>query len=107
LLLCIGYISVYAWQVLGESRQLAEALAATEIVLSREQHLIQLDGLAAAAAHELGTPLSTIALVARELQKALGPNSPHAEDVKLLREQAQRCRQIMGKLSALPAEGAP
>jgi two-component system sensor histidine kinase RegB len=107
LLLCIGYISVYAWQVLEESRQLAEALAATEIVLSREQHLIQLDGLAAAAAHELGTPLSTIALVARELQKALGPDSPHAEDLKLLREQAQRCGDILGKLTQLPGGGEP
>src|SRR5262249_58302697 len=91
LLLCIGYISVYAWQIIEESRQLAEALAATEIVLTREQHLVQLDGLAAAAAHELGTPLSTIALVARELQKALGPDSRHADDVKLLRDQLHRC----------------
>jgi two-component system sensor histidine kinase RegB len=107
LLLCIGYISVYAWQILEESRQLAEALAATEIVLSREQHLIQLDGLAAAAAHELGTPLSTIALVARELQKELGPDSPHAQDVKLLREQAQRCGDILGRLSQLPGGGEP
>jgi len=107
LLLCIGYISIYAWQVLEESRRLAEALAATEIVLSREQHLIQLDGLAAAAAHELGTPLSTIALVARELQKALGPNSPHADDIKLLREQAQRCGDILGRLSQLPGAGEP
>jgi two-component system sensor histidine kinase RegB len=107
LLLCIGYISVYAWQVLEESRQLAEALAATEIVLSREQHLIQLDGLAAAAAHELGTPLSTIALVARELQKDLGPDSPHADDLKLLREQAQRCGDILGKLTQLPGGGEP
>ncbi len=107
LILCIGYISVYAWQVLGELRRLTEALTATEMVLSREQHLIQLDGLAAAAAHELGTPLSTIALVARELQKALGPDSPHAEDVKLLREQAQRCGDILGKLSQLPGGGEP
>jgi len=76
-------------------------------VLSREQHLIQLDGLAAAAAHELGTPLSTIALVARELQKALGPHSPHAEDIKLLREQAQRCGDILGRLSQLPGGGEP
>ena len=107
LLLCIGYISVYAWQIIEESRQLAEALAATEIVLTREQHLTQLDGLAAAAAHELGTPLSTIALVSRELQKALGPDSPHADDIKLLREQVQRCGDILGKLSQLPGAGEP
>ncbi len=57
LLLAIGFIGVYAWQITEEARQLADALAATELVLAREQHLSQLDGLAAAAAHELGTPL--------------------------------------------------
>jgi two-component system sensor histidine kinase RegB len=107
ILLSIGYISIYAWQIIEESRQLAEALAATEIVLTREQHLTQLDGLAAAAAHELGTPLSTIALVARELEKALGPTSPHVDDVRLLREQVQRCGDILGKLSQLPGPGEP
>ncbi len=60
ILLAIGFIGVYAWQITEEARQLADALAATELVLAREQHLSQLDGLAAAAAHELGTPLSTI-----------------------------------------------
>jgi two-component system sensor histidine kinase RegB len=101
------FIGAYAWQVAEEGRLMADALTATELVLAREQHLSQLDGLAAAAAHELGTPLSTIAVVAKELEHALGPDSPHADDVKLLREQAQRCRDILGKLSALPAEGTP
>ena len=68
ILLAIGFIGVYAWQVTEEGRQLADALAATELVLAREQHLSQLDGLAAAAAHELGTPLSTISVVAKELR---------------------------------------
>src|SRR6266567_1119585 len=107
ILLAIGFIGVYAWQITEESRQLSDALAATELVLAHEQHLSQLDGLAAAAAHELGTPLSTIAVVVRELERALEPTSPHAEDVKLLREQAQRCREILGKLSALPSGWAP
>ncbi|MGZ5841163.1 MAG: ActS/PrrB/RegB family redox-sensitive histidine kinase [Xanthobacteraceae bacterium] len=106
-LVAIIFIGAYAWQVAEESRLMADALTATELVLAREQHLSQLDGLAAAAAHELGTPLSTIAVVAKELQHALGPNSPHAADVKLLREQAQRCRDILGKLSALPSGWAP
>jgi two-component system sensor histidine kinase RegB len=101
ILLAIGFIGVYAWQITEEGRQIAEALAATELVLAREQHLSQLDGLAAAAAHELGTPLSTITLVARELERAIGVNSPHAEDVRLLREQSQRCRDILAKLSEL------
>src|SRR5437763_1823912 len=54
LLLALGFIGVHAWQLTEESRQLADALAATELVLAREQHLSQLDGLAAAAAPELG-----------------------------------------------------
>lgn len=106
ILLCIGFIGVYAWQITEEGRQIAEALAATELVLAREQHLSQLDGLAAAAAHELGTPLATISVVTRELERALEPGSPHADDVKLLREQAQRCRDILAKLTELPT-GAP
>jgi two-component system, sensor histidine kinase RegB len=106
-LVAIVFIGSYAFQVAEEGRLMADALTATELVLAREQHLSQLDGLAAAAAHELGTPLSTISVVAKELQRALGPDSPHAEDVKLLREQTERCRQIMAKLSALPADGAP
>lgn len=107
ILLATSFIGIYAWQVAEESRQLADALAATELVLAREQHLSQLDGLAAAAAHELGTPLSTIALVARELQRALPPESPLAEDVTLLREQAQRCRDILGKITQLSSSGEP
>jgi two-component system sensor histidine kinase RegB len=103
ILLAIGFISVYAWQITEESRQIAEALAATELVLAREQHLSQLDGLAAAAAHELGTPLSTISVVVKELELALDANSPHIEDVRLLREQAQRCRDILSKLTELSA----
>jgi two-component system sensor histidine kinase RegB len=106
-LVAIVFIGAYAWQVAEESRVMADALTATELVLAREQHLSQLDGLAAAAAHELGTPLSTIAVVAKELQNALGPDSPHAADAKLLREQAQRCRDILGKLSALPSGWTP
>src|SRR4029077_5436384 len=106
-LVAIVFIGAYAWQVAEEGRLMADALTATELVLAREQHLTQLDGLAAAAAHELGTPLSTIAVVAKELEHALGPGSPHIADVKLLREQAQRCRDILGKLSALPSEWAP
>jgi two-component system sensor histidine kinase RegB len=106
-LVAIAFIGAYAWQVAEEGRLMADALTATELVLAREQHLSQLDGLAAAAAHELGTPLSTIAVVAKELQNALGPDSPHAPDMKLLREQTQRCREILGKLSALPSEWAP
>ncbi|MGH6725014.1 MAG: ActS/PrrB/RegB family redox-sensitive histidine kinase [Pseudolabrys sp.] len=107
ILLAIGFIGVYAWQITEESRQLAEALAATELVLAREQHLSQLDGLAAAAAHELGTPLSTIAVIAKELENAIASDAPHGDDVRLLREQAARCRDILAKLTELSASGEP
>jgi two-component system sensor histidine kinase RegB len=106
-LLAIGFTSLYAWQVTEESRQLADALAATELVLAREQHLSQLDGLAAAAAHELGTPMSTISVIAKELERAIAPDSPHAEDVKLLREQTKRCRDILAKITELSSSGEP
>jgi two-component system sensor histidine kinase RegB len=107
ILLAIGFIGVYAWQITEESRQLSDALAATELVLTREQHLSQLDGLAAAAAHELGTPLSTISVIAKELERAIAPNAPHGDDVRLLREQARRCRDILAKLTELSSGGEP
>jgi len=107
IVLAIGVTSLYAFQVTEEARKLADALAATELVLAREQHLTQLDGLAAAAAHELGTPLSTIVLISRELEKALLDNPQVAADIKALREQAQRCRDILAKITQLSSTGAP
>jgi two-component system, sensor histidine kinase RegB len=107
ILLGMGFIGVYTWQIAEESRQLADALAATELVLAREQHLSQLDGLAAAAAHELGTPLSTISVIAKELENAIAANAPHGDDVRLLREQATRCRDILAKLTELSSGGEP
>jgi two-component system sensor histidine kinase RegB len=76
-------------------------------VLAREQHLSQLDGLAAAAAHELGTPLSTISVIAKELENAIPANARHGDDVRLLREQATRCRDILAKLTVLSSSGEP
>jgi two-component system sensor histidine kinase RegB len=104
ILLGTAFTGVYAWRVAEEARQLGQALSATELVLAREQHLSQLDGLAAAAAHELGTPLATIALVAKELGRDVPPDSPQAEDIRLLREQVERCRAILAKLRSLGQE---
>jgi two-component system sensor histidine kinase RegB len=67
--------------------------------LSREHRLASLGALATAAAHELGTPLGTIAVVARELERALPAGSPEALDATLLREQAERCRAILARLA--------
>ncbi|WP_413991586.1 ActS/PrrB/RegB family redox-sensitive histidine kinase [Labrys okinawensis] len=100
-LLGLSFIGVYAWRVAEEARLLSNALAATELVLAREQHLSQLDGLAAAAAHELGTPLATIALVAKELEVAAPKEGEFFDDIRLLRSQVDRCREILGKLASL------
>jgi two-component system, sensor histidine kinase RegB len=94
------FSAIYARRIAVEARQMSSALAAAETVLAREQQLSALDGLAAAAAHELGTPLATIALVAKELKRELPADTPHAEDIDLLISQAARCREIMARLAS-------
>ena len=94
------FVSIYGNRVSTEARQLASALGATEIILTRTQHLSQLDGLAAAAAHELGTPLATVALVIHELAGQPDVAGVHGEDLDLAEQQLTRCRAILGKLSA-------
>ena len=96
---CLVFIALYARRIAKEARQMSDALAATELVLAREQQLSALDGLAAAAAHGLGTPLSTITVVAKELMRELPEDSPHWEDLTLLRSQAERCREILSTLT--------
>ena len=99
-----SFAAAYAWRVAEEARKLSEALIATELVLAREQHLTQLDGLAAAAAHELGTPLATIKLVVRDLQKQFPSAGPVGEDLELLTQEVERCRKILGTLASLGSE---
>jgi two-component system sensor histidine kinase RegB len=107
--LCVSttFIGLYAWRLTKESRQMSAALTATDIVLAREQKLHALDGLAAAAAHELGTPLSTIVLVTKELEHTIKPENPLYEDIALLKQQALRCREILQKLTRHPGEEDP
>ena len=98
-----AFVALYAYQVAAESRQTASALTAVELVMARAQHLSQLDGLAAAAAHELGTPLATVALVVREMAAVAPRDEAFADDLHLLEELVNRCRDILRKLSS-PAE---
>lgn len=99
LVVALIFIAAYAWWVAEESRRIAAALAATQSALAREQRLAALGGLAAAAAHELGSPLGTIAVVARELVRDLPPDGDHAEDARLLLSETQRCRDILASLA--------
>ncbi len=101
----LGFTGVYAYRIAEEARQLGDALSAAELILQREQHLSALDGLAAAAAHELGTPLATIALVVKEMQRAHTKDPGLEEDIALLHSQTQRCREILQRLTSLSSEG--
>ncbi len=96
------FISTYVWSVAEEARRMSDALAATHTSLARQQRLSALGGLAAAAAHELGSPLATIAVVAKELSREVPPGSPLAEDVELLLSQSDRCRDILAGIARTP-----
>ena len=98
------FIGGYTWSVAVEARRLRDAVAATQLALAREQRVSAVGALAAAAAHELGSPLATIAVVAKELVHDLPPDSPHAEDAQLLLSQSERCRQILAELAHRPDE---
>jgi two-component system, sensor histidine kinase RegB len=100
-------IAVYAWRIAEEGRRMSRALAATQLALEREQRLSHLDGLATAAAHDLGTPLSTIAALAGEMLQDVPSSSRAAEDARLLRDQARRCRDILTRFTReAPARAA-
>ncbi len=98
----VVFTAGYAWRVAADAEKLELALATTQDVLQREQRLAALGGLAAAAAHELGTPLATIQVVAKELQRAAPPQGELAEDAGLILQQAERCRAILAQLSRQP-----
>lgn len=104
--LCCGLVfsALYVSRIAKEAREMSEALSATEEILAREQKLHALDGLAAAAAHELGTPLATISLVAKELEREHKSDDTIREDLELLVSQADRCREILSKLANRDAQ---
>ncbi|WP_342077508.1 sensor histidine kinase RegB [Yoonia sp. SS1-5] len=95
LLIGVVFLAIYARQVTTEMHTMGDALLATQLALAREQKLTDLGGVVAAAAHELGTPLATIKLVSSELIEELENNPELIEDAALIREQADRCRDIL------------
>src|SRR5579872_5486313 len=92
------FIAGYIWTVAQGARRMRDAFAATQLALAREQRVSAVGALAAAAAHQLGSPLATIAVIAKELVRELPPTSPHAEDAQLLLSQSERCRTILTDL---------
>jgi len=93
------FFTVSAWRTGRDEARLVSALDAVQAVLAREQQLSALGALAAATAHELGTPLATIHLAARELGRSVKPGHPAREDVELIIDQAERCRTILKQIS--------
>ena len=94
----VAFISVYVRRVAEEAFRMSQALSATQLALAREQQLSSMGAMAAAAAHELGTPLATIAVTARELERDVrdaGGAAEHVEDLALIRDQTDRCRRIL------------
>lgn len=99
LLVGMTFTAAYSWRTTAQTRRMSRALAASEAILADEKKISALGGLAAAAAHELGTPLATIQTVARELTKGAAPGSDVHEDAELVLSQAERCRAILQELA--------
>lgn len=92
------FFTVSAGRVSQDEARLVRALDAASVVMAREQKLSALGAMSAMTAHELGTPLATIHLVAKEMVRDLAPDDPHAEDIRLIAEQADRCRSILSAI---------
>jgi two-component system sensor histidine kinase RegB len=101
IIVAIVFTTAYSAWSSAETARRELALNVTETVLAREQRLSALGALAAAAAHELGTPLATIAIVATELARE-APEGAMRDDAELLVEQARRCREILRRLAETP-----
>lgn len=95
IVIAVLFTSAFARRVTNEVHSMSDALAATQMALAREQKLTDLGGVVAAAAHELGTPLATIKLASSELIDDLADHPEMAEDAILIRDQADRCRDIL------------
>ena len=102
LVLGTAFLSGYAWLIAADQRKMTDALTIARAELAREQQLSAVGGIAAAAAHELGTPLNTILLVSEELRQALPEGSEAAEDAALLHDQAKKCAEVLAQLSKGP-----
>ncbi|MGB2201498.1 MAG: sensor histidine kinase RegB [Pseudooceanicola atlanticus] len=95
IVIAIIFLGIYSRWIANELHSMSDALQATQLALAREQKLTDLGGVVAAAAHELGTPLATIKLTSSELAEELDDRPDLAEDARLIREQADRCRDIL------------
>ncbi len=99
--IALGFTSLSTRRVTREMHSMSDALAATQMALARTQKLNDLGGVVAAAAHELGTPLATIKLTSSELLDDLQDRPDLQDDVRLIREQTDRCRDILRSMGQI------
>ena len=104
LIIALIFLNYFAMTFGIQSRLRKEALAKMEEVMAKEHELLSLGGQAAAAAHSLGTPLSTIKLITQDLSKQLKGNKEIEKDIELLSSQIERCNKILKRLSINPIE---
>ena len=104
LIIALFFLNYFALSFGNESRIRKEALNRMEEVMAKEHEILSLGGQAAAAAHSLGTPLSTIKIITQELMKQFKNNKDVQKDIQLLSSQVERCNQILKKLSLNPIE---
>ena len=102
ILIGLIFLVYFGFKFGTESRIRKKAYDKMQEIMAKENELLSLGGQAAAAAHSLGTPLSTILLTAKELQKEFGNNNKIKKDLDLLVSQSNRCRDILKKLSLNP-----
>jgi len=102
LIIALIFLNYFANLFGKENRIRKNALDKIQEVISKEHVLVSLGGQAAAAAHSLGTPLSTIKVISNELNKSLGKNLDHRKDIELLISQVERCENILKKLTIDP-----
>tara|TARA_B100001057_G_scaffold552_1_gene510 strand:- start:3001 stop:4281 length:1281 start_codon:yes stop_codon:yes gene_type:complete len=102
LIIALIFLNYFATLFGSESRLRKEALNKMEEVMAQEHEMLSLGGQAAAAAHSLGTPLSTIKIITQELLKQLKNNKEVIQDIELLESQVERCNQILKRLSLNP-----
>ena len=104
LIITVIFIAIYAYLFASSSRNISNALSVSKLQILNQKKITEIGSLSAAAAHELGTPLNTIFLILNDLirDKKLNEDKNISKDIKLLKSQAERCRQILKKLSQNP-----
>ena len=104
LIVALVFLNYFAMTFGSQSRLRKDALSKMEEVMAKEHELLSLGGQAAAAAHSLGTPLSTIKIISQDLAKQLENNEEFKKDIELLNSQVERCNEILKRLSLNPVE---